>query len=151
MVGQTVLLMRTAPWCAGHMASLGQVLHCEEGSYTASGIHFSSLPPPSPSLSSLPHPRATTRNAQISRTKVQEGEEASAQLQSASVAFTKAALVYSMQINDVQLKKGHEIQDRVRTGRRRGGGRGEERGGGERREGEGRGGRGRGRNIRKAS
>ena len=93
-------------------------------------------PPPLPSPPSPP--RATTRNAQISRTKVQEGEEASSQLSLANVAFTKAALVYSMQINDLQLKKGHEIQDKVREGRG-----GEERGGEERR-GEERGGEGEG-------
>ena len=47
--------------------------------------------------------------------------------------------MYSMQINDLQLKKGHEIQDKVRgeegEGRRGVGRRGEERGG----EGEGEG------------
>ena len=72
---------------------------------------------------------------------MQEGEEASSQLQSTTVAFTKAALVYAMQINDVQLKKGHEIQDRVRGEEGR-----EGRGGREReRERKGRGGEGRGR------
>ena len=84
-------------------ASLGGARKATQSGY----IH--SFPP-------LP-PRATTRNAQISRTKVQEGEEASSQLVQANVAFTKAALVYSMQINEVQLKKGHEVQDRVRRER----------------------------------
>ena len=79
--------------------------------------------PHSPLLPPLPSPlRATTRNAQISRTKTQEGEEASSQLVLANMAFTKAALVYSMQINEVQLKKGHEVQDRGEGGGGGGGG-----------------------------
>ena len=135
---------------------------CIHGCIHLPSLHSPSLPSPSPfppssppSLPPLPlpsllspfppssPPRATTRNAQISRTKVQEGEEASSQLALANVAFTKAALVYSMQINDVQLKKGHEIQDKVREGR---GGEEREEGGeerGEERRGEGRRGEGR--------
>ena len=57
--------------------------------------------------------RALTRNSQVPRGKQQEAEDAMSVLNNAASVFTKAALVYAMQMNEVELKKGFEIQDKV--------------------------------------
>jgi Arf-GAP/coiled-coil/ANK repeat/PH domain-containing protein len=56
---------------------------------------------------------ALSRNAQVPRGKQQEADDALAVLQTTTTAFTKSALIYTMQVNEVQLKKGFMVQDSV--------------------------------------